>query len=68
MDKICNKCGETKAYTEYNKQKDTKDWYYTYCKVCKNLMSQKYYKKNKSKLIAKGIQYYLENKVIFARI
>jgi len=34
--KKCNKCGEFKPFTEFNKHKSTKDGYGTYCRPCYN--------------------------------
>lgn len=33
--KTCPKCTETKPYTEFNKNRSTKDGYQSYCKPCK---------------------------------
>ena len=32
--KKCNKCGETKELSEFNKNRNNKDGYYNYCAVC----------------------------------
>ena len=60
--KKCNKCGETKEFSEFNKCKSHKDGHQSLCRLCTKkhyasvrelrLVSMKeYYEKNKEKLI-----------------
>jgi hypothetical protein len=39
-DKRCCKCGETKAMTEFPRQRSDPSGVHAYCKVCKNLYSK----------------------------
>lgn len=38
--KVCNKCGEEKPFTSFNRHKTTKDGYGTYCKPCYNAQTR----------------------------
>ena len=47
--KTCNKCGETKALTEFSKHKRTRDGLETQCKNCRNIIQKAYCKANPEK-------------------
>ena len=40
--KHCNKCGETKEYTQFSKRKDRKDGLQDYCKTCNKVSNRKF--------------------------
>ena len=48
--KICTKCNTDKMLSEFNKKKDSKDGYSSYCKICKKEIDTEYYTKNKDKI------------------
>jgi len=71
--KLCNRCKETKNYTEFNKNKSNKDGYHYYCKSCRSkerinnfekikIQQKEYYEKNKDELLLKNKNYRNENK------
>jgi len=49
MDKVCYKCKKKKLISEFPKNKNTKDGYYCYCKLCTNGEHKKYRASTKSK-------------------
>ena len=46
--KTCNKCKETKSFSDFNKNRCNKDGYQDKCRKCDNERRRKYYKDNKS--------------------
>jgi len=48
--KTCPKCKISKSFTEFTKDKHTKDGYRCYCKTCGRTISNNYQKNNKSKI------------------
>ena len=49
-EKTCTKCGETKAFSEFNKQSAAPDKLNRRCKVCVRAYHSKYYQDNKEKI------------------
>lgn len=71
--KKCNKCGETKEFSEFNKCKRFNDGYQYHCKVCANkwyssnrehslAVSKAYYETNKKKVLKRTNKYKAKNK------
>jgi hypothetical protein len=60
--KTCNKCKEEKELTEFHKRSEMKDGLATICKACIKLKSQKWYQKNREKVLAKQKKYTAENR------
>lgn len=56
--KKCTKCNKTKDYEEFHKDKNTSDGFKIYCKVCRCLDYNNYYKENKEH----KREYYKNNK------
>lgn len=50
MDKVCNKCGETKALELFPLSKRGKNGRQAYCRTCDNTISRDHYEKNKEKM------------------
>lgn len=59
--KTCTKCKEEKKLTEFQKRSDSKDGHNTRCKACIKLRHQKWYQKNKQKILAQQKKYTAEN-------
>ena len=57
MEKKCNKCGEVKNFSEFNKNNSTKSGLRSYCKTCQ----KEYYKANADKLKERSKKYYKDN-------
>jgi len=49
--KICTKCNHPKSYTEFYKQKNSKDGYTSYCKLCTTELNKNYYQKKKNQVV-----------------
>ena len=49
--KICTKCNTNKLFSEFNKDKNTKNGLTYYCKECLNNIKKEYYLKNKEKIL-----------------
>jgi 5-methylcytosine-specific restriction endonuclease McrA len=47
-EKFCSKCGEWKAFSEFNKNRAKKDGYHNYCKKCRKVYDTERYHKNKT--------------------
>ena len=47
--KYCNKCQETKQFSEFSKDRSKKDGYHNICKSCHNKYWSEYYQRIKSK-------------------
>jgi len=60
--KKCAKCKQTKTKNEFYPNKKWNDGFYPYCKICKNIVSARYYKENKEKIRLQSHGYYLNNK------
>ena len=56
--KKCSKCGEWKPFSEFHKNKNTKDGLRSQCKIC----SKEYYENNKDQIKEKNKKYYENNK------
>lgn len=63
--KKCNKCGEFKELTEFNKKKDNKDGHMNICSVCRNKKRREDYtdEETKDKISKQNKKYRLANKV-----
>ena len=59
--KTCNKCGETKAISEFYKHKDCKYGVRSKCKVCVKTESAEYYAENRNKKLAWHAKWRAEN-------
>jgi hypothetical protein len=51
QNKICSKCKQEKEICEFNKHKNRKDGFQTYCKECSRNRSREYYSVNHEKQI-----------------
>lgn len=60
--KKCIRCGETKEFTQFSKNKNTKDGYQVWCKSCKKEYSKQYCENNKEWKKQYDKQYYEQNK------
>ena len=60
-EKRCNKCGEIKKRSEFNKDKSKKDGLTLWCKKCQKAYFRQYYQKNYKQLRKKHDQYHKEN-------
>jgi hypothetical protein len=60
-EKICKKCNITKPITQFNINKQIKDGFTNYCKICIATLNQQYYDKNKKKIIKHNAQYAKNN-------
>ena len=60
MRKTCSKCEITKELTEFNKRKDAKEGYRSYCRECEKEW-HKLYRENNREKIAKSKKLYREN-------
>lgn len=60
--KTCSKCKITKLKSEFSKQSCKPDGLRYHCKQCRKDHQQKFYKKNKTKILAKNKEYYNVNK------
>ncbi len=47
MEKVCNKCGNKKSLSEFNKCKSKKDGHQNYCAECNKLNLKEHYQDNK---------------------
>lgn len=63
MDNIkkCTKCQEEKSFDQFYKDSDKKDKLSSNCKSCTKVSRDKYYKKNKSKILEQNKKYQKEN-------
>jgi hypothetical protein len=62
--KTCNKCGETKALTEYAKDSKLKDGHTGSCKKCQNAYQREWYKNNLEKRLASRKKHYEKYKEV----
>ena len=60
MEKTCSKCETTKDLTEFNKRKDTKEGYRSYCRECEKEWFKIYRENNREKVL-EGHKLYREN-------
>jgi len=60
--KTCNICGETKAFSEFHKRKQSKDGHQSSCKVCRNEYNAKWLQDNKKHAKEYKSKWYQENK------
>jgi 5-methylcytosine-specific restriction endonuclease McrA len=60
--KVCTKCGEEKALSEFRKRKRSKDGFASCCKKCAQRYDKSYYKENKEKVRIKNAKYQHENR------
>lgn len=58
--KQCSKCIQFKDFSEFNKNKNSKDGFSVHCKSCRKVASKKYYKKNKE-CISRRKKLWVEN-------
>lgn len=57
MDKLCNKCGETRPNSEFHQNKKMIDGLQAYCKQCMNASTKAYYQTDRGKsAIKKAVQ------------
>jgi len=61
MDKMCNRCCETKLYADFAKNKSSPDGYSSICKKCKNIQKKSYRLEHQDKIKSYAKEYYLEN-------
>ena len=59
--KKCNKCGEVKLLDCFSKDKTNKDGYKSGCKKCLSASYDKYYAKNREKILAKTLEWRTKN-------
>jgi Recombination endonuclease VII len=59
--KICNRCNESKDFTQFHKKKFVENQYYAYCKKCNNIMSNEWKKAHREKVRQKYKIYYRKN-------
>jgi hypothetical protein len=60
--KQCTKCKEEKELTEFHKKSESKDGHNARCKACVKLHHQKWYAKNREKVIAGQKKYVAKNR------
>lgn len=60
--KICSRCLQEKNYSEFNKNKKSKDGYNAGCRSCCRKAGDEYYRKNKEKFLEKSKEYYNKNR------
>jgi hypothetical protein len=60
--KKCSKCGEIKLLSDFDKHKHQKDGLCTYCKKCRQLKDEEYYKNNRDKASQRKKEYYQSNR------
>ena len=60
--KTCTKCGETKEFNAFYKNKTKKDGYNSYCKQCSNTYHKEYVKENKKAIEEYKKEYYKQNR------
>ncbi len=60
--KRCTVCGIEKTLSEFQKDKNSKDGYFVYCKDCVRKRSRKYYLRNTELLKKKVKEYRIKNK------
>ena len=58
--KICNRCNIEKQITEFSPCRND---YASICKSCRNKDTRIYYKKNKEKILYKGVKYHKSKKL-----
>ena len=59
--KTCYKCKEEKPFSEFHKDRTTKDGYQNQCKVCRKVYNKSYYEKNIEKVKERTRKYKQEN-------
>ena len=62
--KTCTKCKEEKPFSEFHKDRTTKDGLHFQCKACKKEYNRKYKKENKELIRESNRKYHQENKVL----
>jgi len=62
MKKVCSRCKKGKPYSDFYKNKNSKDGRRSICKICNNLDAKKYYDENKESLNLKSKKYNNKNK------
>ena len=60
--KICTKCKQEKALTEFHKDKQKRDGLTSSCKSCQKEGRAKYYVDNREAIAARQAEYYADNK------
>ncbi len=60
--KVCAKCNKTKSETAFYKKPTSCDGLHSSCKLCQKEKSQKYYQKNKDKIIRATLTWRFNNK------
>lgn len=55
MEKFCQSCGETKLFSEFNKDSDKLHCISSYCRGCHSIYNQKKYEQNKQKVIKRTL-------------
>jgi len=56
--KRCSGCGETKALSEFNRERRRKDGHQRVCRVCQAIYHKRYYTTHKKKMQDRSKQYY----------
>ena len=59
--KKCNKCGEVKPVSEFNKRPSSRDGLRSECKVCRAAYKRKHYLANREAIRAKHRDYYIKH-------
>lgn len=63
--KTCKKCGEDKVCDHFHKNNQQVDGYHVYCKPCRKVAAESYYKKNKIKINDTNKRHYQRNKEMY---
>lgn len=61
-EKYCKKCDQWKLFSEFSKEKRSKDGYRSQCKACRNEYSAEYYQKNSHSILENRRVYYADNR------
>ena len=59
--KKCPECQKVKEYSEFYKNRTTKDGFHGYCKNCSRIFARRYHKANKEKVNERVRRYYEAN-------
>lgn len=59
--KTCTRCKDIKSFENFTKDKNTKDGFARYCKLCRSVTRKEAYPKHKDKMLIKAKKYREEN-------
>lgn len=66
--KVCKKCGEPKALTEFNRDARRRDGHHPYCKACKSAEWRDRYERGKDRILAQHkVHYEMNRDAVLAR-